>query len=188
MEGHNLLIEEPERQGFIFPGDIVELHTPDSFEIFNSEEEATTTVTVTEERQTKQPISEQNISRGDTPNRLSSEVNYIPVGAELENSAASLERTVSDQEATVEEGIAQFFDNPPHRASNPKLTNPVDLEVEENWNNDTPRENVNNKTPTENHQSTRFKHRQRYLQRRRERRGQNRRERNQYSYYSNYYY
>ena len=82
----------------------------------------------------------------------------------------------------MEEGIAQFLDNPLYRANNPDLQNPVDLEVEENWDNDTPRENVNNQTPTENHQSTWFNCRQRYLQKRRERRRQNRREKNQYSY------
>ena len=82
----------------------------------------------------------------------------------------------------MEEGIAQFLDNPLYRANNPDLQNPVDLEVEENWDNDTPRENVNNQIPTENHQSTRFNCRQRYLQKRRERRKQNRREKNQCSY------
>ena len=50
MEGQNLLTEQPERQGFIFLEDIIELHAPDSNEIFNSEEEATTTITEIEER------------------------------------------------------------------------------------------------------------------------------------------
>ena len=53
LEGQNLSTEQPERQGFIFPEDITELHAPDSDEIFNSEEEATTTVTGIEERQTQ---------------------------------------------------------------------------------------------------------------------------------------
>ena len=122
MEGHNLSTQQPERQGFVFPEDIIELHAPDSDEIFNSEEETTTTITGIEERQTQQPIPEQSTSRGDTLNGLSSEANYIPAGAELEDSAASSERSVSDQEATVEEGIAQFFDNPSYRANNPNLT------------------------------------------------------------------
>ena len=160
MEGQNLLTEQPERQGFVFPEDIMELHAPDSDEIFNSEEETTATITGIEERQTQQPIPEQSTSRGDIINGSSSETNYIPAGAELENSTASSERSVSDSEATVEEGIARFFDNPSYRAGNPKLQTPVDYEVEENWDDNTPRENVNSQTPTENHQSTRFKHRQ----------------------------
>ena len=78
MEGQNLLTEQPERQGFIFPEDIIELHAPDSDEIFNSEEEATTTITGIEERQTQKPIPEQSTSRGDNINGLSSETNCIP--------------------------------------------------------------------------------------------------------------
>ena len=157
LEGQNLLTEQPERQGFVFPEDIIELHAPDSDEIFNSEKEATTTVT---ERQTQQPIPEQSTSRGDTINRSSSETNYIPAGAEQEDLTALSERSVSDSEAMVEEGIARFFDNPSYRAGNPKLQTPVDHEVEENWDDNTPRENVNNQTPNGSHQSIRFKCRQ----------------------------
>ena len=163
LEGQNLLTEQSERQGFIFPEDIVELHAPDSDENFHSEEEATTTVTGIEERQTQQPIPEQSTSRGHTINGSSSETNYIPAGAELQNSIASSEGSVSDSEAMVEEGKARFFDNPSYRAGNPELQTPVDHEVEENWDEDTTRENVNNQIPTENHQSARFKCRQQYL-------------------------
>ena len=146
MEGQNFLTEQPERQGFILPEDIIELHAPDSDEIFNSEEEATTTVTEIEERQTQQPVPEQSTSRGDTINGSSSGTNYIPAGAELEDSTASSERSVSDSEAMVEEGITRFFDNPLYRVDNPELQTPVDLEVEENWDDNTLRENVNNHT------------------------------------------
>ena len=156
----NLLTEQPERQGFVLPEDIIELHALDSDEIFNSEEEATATVTEIEERLTQQPVPEQSTSRGDTINGSSSETNYIPAGAELEDSTASSERSVSDSEAMVEGGIARFFDNLSYRAGNPKLQIPVDPEVEENWDDNTQRENVNNQTPTKNHQSTRFKCRQ----------------------------
>ena len=144
MEGQNLLTEQPGRQGFIFPEDIIELHAPDSDEIFNSEEEATTTIKEIEERQTQQPVPEQSTSRGDIINGSSSGTNCMPAGAELEDSTVSSERSVSDSEATVEEGIARFFDNPSYRAGNPELQTPVDSEVEENWDDNTPRENVNN--------------------------------------------
>ena len=157
LEGQNLLTKQPERQGFVLPEDIIGLHTPDSDEIFNSEEETTTTVTGIEERQTQQPIPEQSTNRGDIINGSSSETNHIPAGAEPEDSTASSQRSVSDSEATVEEGIARFFDNLSYRAGNPELQTPVDHKVEENWDDNTPRENVTSQTPTENHQSTRVK-------------------------------
>ena len=158
-------MEQPKRQGFVSPKDIIELHAPDPDDIFNSEEEATSAVTKTEERQIQQDTPEQDTSRGETSNRINSEINYIPAGAELEDSAASSERSVSDQEATVEEGIANFFDNPSYRASNPELQSPVDPEIEENCDNNTPGGNLNNQASTGTNQSARFEQRQRYLQR-----------------------
>ena len=116
----------------MFPITLFSYPCPHSDEIFNSEEEATTTITGIEEEQTQQPIPEQSTSRGNTINGLSSETNYIPAGVELENSTASSERSVSDSEVTVEEGIARFLNNLSYWAGNPMLHTPVDHEVEKN--------------------------------------------------------
>ena len=56
----------------------------------------------------QQQRSEQNTVMGDIPNRLSPVKNYVPAEAEEEESSSSQE-TVSEPEATVEEGLADFF-------------------------------------------------------------------------------
>ena len=62
---------------------------------------------------------------GDIPNRLSPVRNYIPAGAEGEESVSS-QGTTFEPEATVEEGLADFFSNPSHRATDPVLQQPVE--------------------------------------------------------------
>ena len=122
---------------------------------------------------------------GDIPNRLSPVRNYVPAEAEEEESSSSQE-TASEPEATVEEGLADYFNNPSHRATDPVLQQPV--EAEEDWGDITPVEVPDQPSIPQPNQISRFERRQRYLQRRRERRRQIRRNRNQHSYYSNYFY
>ena len=83
----------------------------------------------------QQLTSKQNPIMGDIPNRLSPVRNYIPAGAEKEESGSSQE-TTSEPKATVEEGLADFFSNPFHRATDPVLQQPV--ETEEDWGDITP--------------------------------------------------
>ena len=111
--------------------------------------------------------SEQDLIMGDMPNRLSPVRNYVPAGAEEEESVSSQE-TTSESEATVEEGLADFFSNPSHRATDPVLQQPV--EAEEDWGDITPVEVPEQLLTPQPNQTTRFEKRQRYLQRRRERR------------------
>ena len=86
-------------------------------------------------------------------------------------------------ELTVETGLAEFFQNPSYRSTNPELAQPVE---EEDWG-DTPPVELADQIAVHPSQGTRFERRQRYLQRRRERRRTERRERSQNNYYTNYY-
>ena len=83
----------------------------------------------------QQQTSEQNPMMGNILNRLNPVTNYVPAGAEEEESSSSQE-TASEPEATVEEGLADFFSNPSHKATNPVLQQPV--EAEEDWGDVTP--------------------------------------------------
>ena len=112
-------------------------------------------------------------------------INFVPTGAEKEESISSQE-TASEPEITVEEGLTECFSNLSHRATDPVLQQPV--ETEEDWGDITLVEVPEQPLTPQPNQTTRFEKRQRYLQRRRERRRQNRRNRNQHSYYSDYFY
>ena len=109
MENNNIFLEQPERPGWTFPGDIVELHAPDDDDFFHTDEETSSLNSEVVDVQTdQQQTSEQNPVMGDTPNRLSPLRNYVPARAEEEESSSSQE-TASQPEATVEEGLAEFF-------------------------------------------------------------------------------
>ena len=186
LENNDISLEQPERPGWVFPGDIVELYAPEDDDLFHTDEEMSSLGSEEVNIQAnKQQTSEQDSIMGDIPNRLSSVRNYVPVGAEEEESVSSQE-TTSEPEATVEEGLADFFSHPSHRATDPVLQQPV--EAEEDWGDITPVEVPEQPLTPQPNQTTRFEKRQRYLQRRRERRRQNRRNKTQHSYYSNYFY
>ena len=83
-----------------------------------------------------------------------------------EGGEPSLSSSTCDEEETVEEELARYFDNPSYRAANPALLNPI--EPEEDWG-DTPPVLL----PLQISQgpsplSARIEKRQRYLQQRRE--------------------
>ena len=185
LESNNITMEQPERPGWTLPGDIVELHAPDEDDLFHTDEDTSSLNSKVPDAQAgQQQTSEQDPVMGDIPDRLSPVRNYVPAGAEEEESSSS-QRSVSEPEATVEEGLADFFSNPFHRTIDPILQQPV--EAEDNWGDTTPVEVPNQPSIPKPNQTSRFERRERYLQRR-ERRRQNRRDRNQYRYYSNYFY
>ena len=93
-------------------------------------------------------------------------INFVPAGAEEEESISSQE-TASEPEVIVEEGLTEFFSNPSQRATDPVLQQPV--ETEEDWGDITPVEVPEQPLTPQPNQTTRFEKRQRYLQRRRER-------------------
>ena len=78
----------------------------------------------------QQQTGEQDPIMGDIPDRFSLVRNYVPAGAEEEESSSS-QGSVSEPEATVEEGLADFFSNSSHRTTDPISQQPV--EAEENW-------------------------------------------------------
>ena len=109
LENNDISLEQPERPGWIFPGDIVELHAPEDDDLFHTDEETSSLDSEEENVQAdQQQTREQNQMMGDIPNRLSPVRNYVPAGAEEEESSSSQE-TASEPEDTVEEGLADCF-------------------------------------------------------------------------------
>ena len=136
LEKNNITMKQPERPGWTFPGDIVELHAPDDDDLFHTDEDTSSLNSeVIDAQAYQQQTNEQDPVMGDIPDRLSPVRNYVPAGAEEEGSSSS-QRLVSEPEATVEEGLADFFSNPSHRATDPILQQP--LEAEEDWDDTTP--------------------------------------------------
>ena len=114
-------------------------------------------------------------NQDNTHRRLSPPRMYILGGAEGSDSSRSSNST--GEEETVEEGLARFFSNPSHRATDPVLQQPE--EPEEDWGDTPPVLIPIPITPRPPPQTTRAIKRQRYLQRRRERKRQNEWEGNQ---------
>ena len=109
LENNDISLEQPERPGWIFPGDIVELYAPVDDDFFHTDEDTSSLDSeVVDVQADQQQTSEQNPITGDIPNRLSPVRNYVPGGAEEEESSSSQE-TASEPEATIEEGLADFF-------------------------------------------------------------------------------
>ena len=168
MEGNFEHIPEPDKPSWVFPGDIIELYTPEDDILFHEEcqipsnghqqqEESLTTGGEIQEEQS-------NIPHGLSPPRQ-----YIPAGAE--GGKSNLPSSTCEEEETVEEGLAHYFSNPSYRAANPALLEPID--PEEDWG-DTPPVLLPLQISQGPPQPTvKFEKRQRYLQRRRERRRQN---------------
>ena len=166
MEGNFEHIPEPDNPSWVFPGDIVELHTPEDDIIFHDEGDSE----IPPDRHQQQEESlitsgEIQEEQGNIPHGLSPPRQYIPAGAEGGETNSS--SSTCDEEETVEEGLARYFSNPSYRAANPALLEPIDSE--EDWG-DVPPVLLPLQTPQEPPQPTaRFEKRQRYLQRRRER-------------------
>ena len=169
MEGNFEHIPEPDKPSWVFPSDIVELHSLENDILFQEEcdgQMPSNSHQQQEEDSTtggELPEEQDNIPHGLSPIRQ-----YIPAGAEGGefNSSSS----TCEEEETVEEELARYFSNPSYRATDPALLDPID--PEEDWG-DTPPVLIPlqiSQGPTQ--PTARFEKRQRYLQKRRERRRQ----------------
>ena len=151
---------------WIFPGELVELNSPENDVLFCEEQEELGTPN--EQHWTEEDLAiggEPQGSRDNIPRGLSSPRRYIPGGAEGSNSSQS--SITTEEEETVEEGLARFFDNPSYRAADPALQQPE--EPEEDWGDTPPVLIPIPITLGPPPQTVRALKRQRYLQRRRER-------------------
>ena len=180
IEGNYEQIPEPNSPSWVFPEDIVELHAPEDDIIFHDESDQIPTNKQQQQEENSTISGEIQEEHGNIPHGLSPPRQYIPAGAEGDETNSST--STYEEEETVEEGLANYFSNPSYRAANPDLLEPVDSE--EDWG-DIPPVLLPLQTPQELPQQTaKSKKRQRYLQRRRERRRQNWWRRN---YYQDHY-
>ena len=169
IEGNYEQIPEPDSPSWVFPGDIVELHAPEDDIIFHDESDQIPTNKQQQQEENSTISGEIQEEHGNIPHGLSPPRQYIPAGAERDETNSST--STYEEEETVEEELANYFSNPSYRAANPDLLDPVDSE--EDWG-DVPPVLLPLRTPQELPQQTaKSEKRQRYLQRRRERRRQN---------------
>ena len=169
IEGNFEHIPEPDQPSWVFPDDIVQIHTPEDDPLFcEGSEEQVPPNSHQQQEENSVTGGEPREEQDDTPQRLSPIRQYIPAGAEGDESSPS--SSTCDEEDTVEEGLARFFDNPSYRAANPALLNPI--EPEEDWGDTPPGLLPLQISPGPPPPTSRFEKRQRYLQRRRERRRQ----------------
>ena len=134
IEGNFEHIPEPDQPSWVFPGDIVQIQASEDDTLFL--EEFKEQVPFNRHQQPEENSAtggEPQREQDNTPQRLSPIRQYIPAGAEEGETSPS--SSTYDEEETVEEGLARFFDNPSYRAANPALLNP--MEPEEDWG-DTP--------------------------------------------------
>ena len=183
IEGNYEQIPEPDSPSWVFPGDIAELHAPEDDIIFHDESDQ---IPINKQQQQKENSTisgEIQEEHGNIPHGLSSPRQYIPAGAEGDETNSST--STYEEEETVVEGLANYFSNPSYRAANPDLLDPVDSE--EDWA-DVPPVLLPLQTLQElSQQTAKSEKRQRYLQRRRERRRQNWWRRNYYQYHLDHY-
>ena len=183
IEGNYEQIPEPNSPSWVFPGDIVELHVPEDDIIFHDESDETPTNRQQQQEENSTISGEIQEEHGNIPHGLSPPRQYIPAGAEGDETNSST--STYGEEETVEEGLANYFGNPSYRAANPDLLEPVD--PEEDWG-DVPPVPLPPRTPQElPQQRAKSEKRQRYLQRRRERRRQDWWRRNYYQYHLDHY-
>ena len=153
----------------MFPGDIVEIHAPEDDVLLHEEwDRLIPSNDHQQQGESSTTGGELQEEQDNTPQGLSPNRQYIPAGAEGGESNSS--SSTCEEKETVEEELARYFNNPSYRATNPALLEPID--PEEDWG-DTPPVLLPLQISQGPSQSTaRFKKRQRYLQRRRERRRQ----------------
>ena len=133
IEGNLEHIPEPDQPSWVFPGDIVQIHAPEDDILFHEESEGQMPSNGHQQQEEDSTTGGEPREEPDnTPQRLGPNRQYIPAGAE--GGEPSLSSTC-DEEETVEEELACYFDNPSYRAANPALLNPI--EPEEDWG-DTP--------------------------------------------------
>ena len=122
-------IPEPNSPSWVFPGDIVELHAPEDDIIFHDESDQIPTNKQQQQEENSTISGEIQEEHGNIPHGLSPPRQYIPAGAEGNETNSSI--STYEEEETVEEGLANYFSNPSYRAANPDLLEPVDSE--EDW-------------------------------------------------------
>ena len=170
IEGNFEHILEPDQPSWVFPGDIVQIQaSEDDTLLFEEFEKQVPFNGHQQPEETSATGGEPQREQDNTPQRLSPIRQYIPAGAEEGETSPS--SSTYDEEETVEEGLARFFNNPSYRAANPALLNP--MEPEEDWGDTPPGLLPIPIAPGPPPPTSRFEKRQRYLQRRRERRRQN---------------
>ena len=82
---NNISLEQPERPGWVLPGDKVELYAPEDDDLFHMDEEMSSLNSEeVNDQANQQQTSEQDPIMGDIPKRLSSLRNFVPAGAEEE--------------------------------------------------------------------------------------------------------
>ena len=169
IEGNFEHIPEPDQPSWVFPGDIVKINAPEEDVLFYEESEGQMPTNGHPQREEDSATGgEPREEQDNTPQRLSPIRQYVPAGAE--GGEPSLSSPTCDEEETIEEELARYFDNPSYQAANPALLNPI--EPEEDWG-DTPPVLLPLQIPQgPPPPSARIQKRQRYLQRRRERRRQ----------------
>ena len=169
MEGNFEHIPEPDKPSWVFPGDIVELHSPEDDILFH--EECDRQIPSNDHQQREKGSTtggELQEEQDNIPHGLSPVGQYIPAGAEGGESNSS--SSTCEEEETVEEELARYFSNPSYRATNPALLDPID--PEEDWGDTPPVLLPLQITQGPSQPTARFEKRQRYLQKRRERRRQ----------------
>ena len=122
-------IPEPNSPSWVFPGDIVEMHAPEDDIIFHDESDQIPTNKQQQQEENSTISGEIQEEHGNIPHGLSPPRQYIPAGAEGDETNSSI--STYEEKETVEEGLANYFSNPSYRAANPDLLEPVDSE--EDW-------------------------------------------------------
>ena len=125
IEGNFEHIPEADSPSWVFPGDIVELHAPEDDIIFHDEGDSETPPNRQHQQEESLTISgEIQEEHGNIPSALSPPRQYIPAGAEGDETNSST--STYEEGETVEEGLANYFSNPSYRAANPDLLEPID--------------------------------------------------------------
>ena len=123
-----------DQPSWVFPGELVELNTPENDVLFHKKQEEPEPPNDQQQTGEELAIVEEPQGNWDNiPQRSSPPRRYIPGGAEGSDSSPS--SIITDGEETVEEGLVRFFDNPSYRTADPALQQP--MEPEEDWG-DTP--------------------------------------------------
>ena len=130
VEGNYKQIPEPNSPSWVFPEDIVELHAPEDDIIFHDESDQIPTNKQQQQEENSSISGEIQEEHGNIPHGLSPPRQYIPAGAEGDETNSSTS-TYEEEEETVEKGLAKYFSNPSYGAANPDLLEPVDSE--EDW-------------------------------------------------------
>ena len=111
IEGNFEHIPEPDQPSWVFPGDIVQIHAPEDDILFHEESEGQIPSNGHQQQEEDSTTGGEPQEEPDnTPQRLSPIKQYIPAGAE--GGEPSLSSSTCDEEDTVEEELARYFDNP----------------------------------------------------------------------------